>query len=84
MKISEYIKELEKIKNEYGDLAIINKSDDYELRGNYVKLNYISKNVSNMKKETKTFFDDFDGCSYNKDVYVNCNENEGNKYLILY
>lgn len=83
MRISEYIKKLEELKNEYGDLEIIKESDNYELKGNYVKLNYISKGISNMKEETKTFFDDFDGYSYNTNVYVNCNENEGNKYLIL-
>lgn len=55
-------------KNLGDDVEIISSSDNYELAGAWV--NAASPRLVKVKKERRTFRDDFSGSSYSKDVFI--------------
>lgn len=85
MTLDIYIQKLLELKEEHGgDVLIVHKDDNYELKDNMTAMcKYKVLNVSYMKKETKTFVDDFDGTRYNCDVYTKCNKNDKKSIKVL-
>lgn len=62
------------------DVEIITSSDNYELIGNLVEVDYIS--LIKVKKATRNFRDDFDGTTYPKEVFVPDEKNGEEKVKI--
>lgn len=82
MLLSEKIKELEKIFKENGEMTLVSRSDNYELRGAFVD-NEGAAQIKKMKRVEKTFFDDFDNEPYSKSVYEEVSDEENSSVNVI-
>lgn len=77
MTVRQLIKKLEAMPK---GAKIVVRSRNYELKGAMIDASSVY--LEKMKQETETFFDDFDGGSYNKKVWT-FSKNKGEKVIII-